>query len=104
MKEIWIYRRSPTSESALETSALAMRGTCATVHFHAGRAAGTFAPDACAQRGIRTGMSIAKVEQRLGVPAERYWQYTWSAGGGHHRTRIVAFTQDGVSMTIRQWN
>lgn len=104
MKEIWIYGSNPASEPALETSARSMAGRCATLHFHAGRLAATFDSEACTQRGIRTGMSLADVEQRLGVPLERDWQYTWSAGGGHHRTRIVAFTEDRVSMIIRRWN
>jgi inner membrane protein len=102
-KEIWIYSNNAGSEPAPETAALSMRGTCATVHFHAGQAAATFDPDACAQRGIRRGMSLADVEQHLGVPRERGWQYTWSAGGGHHRIRVVVFTQDRVSMIFRHW-
>ena len=102
-KEIWIYSDNVASETAAETAALATRGTCATVHFHAGQAAATFDSEACAQRGIRPGMSLADVEHRLGVPRERGWQYTWSAGGGHHRVRIVAFTHDRVSMIVKQW-
>jgi inner membrane protein len=104
MKEVWIYGGNPASGPALETSAQSMRGRCATLHFHAGRVAATFDTEACTQRGIRTGMSLADVEQRLGVPPERDWQYTWSAGGGHHRMRIVAFTGDRVSMIMRRWN
>ena len=104
MKEIWIYSADHASESALETAALSVRGTCATVHFHADRVAATFDREVCTQRGIETGMSTADVEQRLGAPAERDWQYTWSARGGHHRMRIVAFTRDRVSMVIRQWH
>jgi inner membrane protein len=103
-KEIWIYGGSSALEPALETSALSTRGTCATVQFDAGLATATFDREACTQRGIRTGMSLADVEQRLGVPRERGWQYTWSAGGGHHQMRIVTFAQDRVSMIIRQWN
>jgi hypothetical protein len=48
-------------------------------------------------------MSLGDVEERLGVPRERGWQYTWSAGGGHHRIRVVVFTQDRVSMIFRHW-
>jgi len=103
-KEIWIYSASAESESALETSALSIRGTCATVHFHAGRVAGTFDREVCNQRGIQTGMTTTDVEYQLGVPPERAWQYTWSGGGGHHRVRIVAFTRDRVSVIVRQWH
>ena len=104
MKEVWIYSANPESESSLETAALSMRGTCATVHFHAGRVAAMFDREVCTHRGVQTGMSTGDVEQRLGAPPERNWQYTWSARGGRHRMRIVAFTRDRVSMIIRQWN
>ena len=104
MKEIWIYGGDATSGPALGMSAASMRGTCATVHFHAGRVASTFDREACTKQGIRTGMSLAEVERQLGAPAERDWLYTWSAAGGHHRTRVVAFTEDRVSMIIREWN
>ena len=104
MKEIWIYAGGQASEPAAEISALSITGTCATIHFHAGRVASMFDHGVCMRRGIRAGMSLAEVEQRLGVAPERDWQYTWSAGGGHHRTRIVAFRKNRVSMIIRQWN
>jgi hypothetical protein len=103
MKEIWIYSAHPESEPSIETAALSMRGACATVHFHEGRVAAMFDREVCTHRGIQTGMPIADVEQRLGAPPERNWQYTWSARGGHHRTRMVLFTRDRVSMRIRQW-
>jgi hypothetical protein len=103
-KEIWIYTAHAESDPSIETAAFSMSGACATVHFHEGRVAAMFDREVCTHGGIQTGMRTDDVEQRLGVPPERNWQYTWSARGGHHRMRIVTFTRDRVSMKIRQWH
>ena len=55
------------------------------------------------RRGVIAGHTRLELQQRLGLPQESCWQYSWSPAGRAHRLRLVCFTNGTAHLIVRKW-
>lgn len=104
--ETWSYSAEdlPLELASARSASGISAHDCLAIRFEEGVVVSALSPDGCRKSGITPGMSLSDVHQRLGSPADRCWQYSWSPGGGRFRLRAVCFLNGRVAALIRQWN
>jgi inner membrane protein len=103
--EGWIYQpKGQPFRPAMDRSAASLPPECLLVRSEAGVVVAARDAGACATIGVHKGVSLADVNQRLGPPPEWCWEYAWGRDTGHHRIRMLCFTNARVTVVIRQWS
>jgi len=57
----------------------------------------------CERAGIREGMPVESVVDRLGSPIGMCWSYTRSPSRAYYRARVVCFESGKVFDVMRRW-
>ncbi len=99
-QELWFY--TPPDSRPPDERPAALNG-CLIIRLQADRVVSAYEPDRCASRSILAGLTRLKLQQRLGLPQESCWQYSWSPAGRAHRLRLVCFTNGTTHLVVRKW-
>src|SRR5439155_10027004 len=98
IEESWLY--PPPGENPANLRA-DEPGVCGALRFEHDRVSETFAPDACASRGVRVGQSNQDVERILGVPSDTCWEYSKAPPRRPFRLRLGCFHASAVQLSAR---